>query len=53
MIGLTGQYAGGTLQPDGDEITDARWFGPGELPWLPRKGSISRRIIDWFVEVYG
>lgn len=49
MIGLTGKYAGGSIRPDGMEITDAAWFSPQELPKLPPQGSISREIIDWFI----
>lgn len=50
MIGLIGDYAGGDLLPDGVEITDARWFTPDDLPKLPGPGSISRKLIDWYVE---
>jgi len=50
MIGLTGKYAGGSIRPDGKEITEAGWFSPEELPKLPPKGSISRDIIEWFIK---
>lgn len=46
MIGFTASYAGGDIRPDGAEITAAAWFGRGELPKLPRPGSLSRKIID-------
>jgi len=46
MIGFTADYAGGEITPDGIEITDARWFSREELPQLPMKGSISRKLID-------
>jgi NAD+ diphosphatase len=46
MIAFTAQYAGGDVRPDGVEIEDARWFAPGQLPNLPPKISISRRLID-------
>ncbi len=52
MIGLTGEYDYGEISPDGEEISDARWFTPDDLPKLPGKGSISRRIIDWYIEWY-
>ena len=50
MIGFTAQYAGGEITPDGTEITDAGWFGADELPEIPGPYSISRSLIDWFVE---
>lgn len=30
MIAFTAEYAGGDLRVQEDEITEARWFGPGE-----------------------
>lgn len=52
MIGLIGEYAEGDIVPDGEEITDARWFTPRNLPNLPGHGSISRKIIDWYIKEY-
>ena len=42
MIGFRAEYAGGELHPDGDEVLESRWFRRGELPEIPRKGSIAR-----------
>ncbi len=53
MIGFTAHYHSGNIVADGDEIEDARWFTADSLPRIPGKGSISRRIIDWFVDTYG
>jgi NAD+ diphosphatase len=53
MIGLIGDFKAGTISPDGEEITDARWFSPDALPNLPGPGSISRKIIDWYIEHHG
>jgi NAD+ diphosphatase len=50
MIGFTARYAGGEIRIDGNEITDARWFTADNLPRIPGKISIARRLIDWFVE---
>jgi NAD+ diphosphatase len=50
MIGFTARYAGGTITPDGEEIEDARWFGREELPDLPGFGSVSRYLINLWVE---
>lgn len=46
MMGFLAEYESGELCPDGVEIDEAGWFCLSELPPLPRKGSISRRIID-------
>jgi len=32
------------------EIADAQWFSPDDLPLLPGKISIARRLIDDFLE---
>jgi NAD+ diphosphatase len=50
MIGFTARYAGGGIKPDGEEIADARWFSRDKLPELPGKGSVSRYIIDRWIE---
>jgi NAD+ diphosphatase len=50
MIGFTTRYAGGTIRPDGEEIVDARWFRADKLPELPGKGSVSRFLIDKWLE---
>jgi NAD+ diphosphatase len=46
MIGFKARYAGGTIRPDGEEIIDARWFSRDELPAIPSRGSLSRHLID-------
>lgn len=50
MIGFTAEYEGGEIQVDGVEIGDAAWFKADALPEIPPKGSISRELIEWFVE---
>jgi NAD+ diphosphatase len=50
MIAFTAEYAGGRIAIDGAEIADACWFTANELPRIPGKISIARRLIDWFVE---
>ena len=49
MIGFTADYAGGEIRPEPGEIEDAGWYGADELPQLPPKVSIARRMIDDFV----
>lgn len=51
MLGFTADYAGGDIVPEEAEIADARWFTPDDLPRLPPKPSIARRLIDaWLAE---
>jgi NAD+ diphosphatase len=49
MIGFTARYAGGEIKLDDDEIEDAGWYSAGNLPELPTKISIARKMIDWFL----
>jgi NAD+ diphosphatase len=50
MVAFTAQYRAGEIQVDGREILDARWFRFDQLPNIPTKLSISRSLIDWFVD---
>ena len=50
MVGFTARYAGGEISIDKEEIVDAGWFTADDLPRIPDKISIARRLIDWFVE---
>ncbi|MHA1969326.1 MAG: NAD(+) diphosphatase, partial [Candidatus Hodarchaeales archaeon] len=49
MIGFLADYASGEISIDKTEINDAKWFTPDNLPPVPGKISIARKIIDWFV----
>ena len=50
MVGFTAHHAGGEIEVDGEEIVDAGWYSADNLPELPDSISISRHIIDWFLE---
>lgn len=50
MIGFTAEHAQGEIRIDPSEIVDARWFTANELPCIPDKVSIARRLIDWFID---
>jgi NAD+ diphosphatase len=50
MIGFTAQYESGEIRIDGEEIIEAGWYKAGNLPRVPGKLSIARKLIDWFVE---
>lgn len=50
MIGFYAEYDGGQIQVDGEEISEANWFHISQLPKIPPVGSISRYLIDTYVE---
>ncbi|MDD4498422.1 MAG: NUDIX domain-containing protein, partial [Methanosarcinaceae archaeon] len=53
MIGFTAEYESGKIKPDGVEIEAAGWFSAKELPVLPGKISISRKLIEYFLKDEG
>ncbi|MCO5220545.1 MAG: NAD(+) diphosphatase [Thermomicrobiales bacterium] len=53
MIGFNAQYAGGDIVLEDAEIGDAKWFTPDDMPILPGKISIARRLIDDWIERSG
>ena len=53
MIGFTATYAGGEISLDDTEIEDAGWFTADNLPTLPGKISIARKLIGWFLAKQG
>jgi NAD+ diphosphatase len=50
MIGFVAEYAGGEITIDNNEIISAGWFGRDNLPMIPSPLSISRALIDSWVE---
>jgi NAD+ diphosphatase len=50
MTGFCARYSSGEIRPDGVEIEDARWFGRDNLPELPGEGSLSRYLINLWLE---
>ncbi|MCL2759362.1 MAG: NAD(+) diphosphatase, partial [Treponema sp.] len=46
MLGFKAQHLSGVIRPDGDEIEDANWFTKDNLPELPGEGSLSRFLIN-------
>jgi len=49
MIGFTATYAGGEISLDDKEIEEGGWFTVDNLPQLPGKISIARKLIDGFL----
>jgi len=52
MLGFTAEHASGEIRVDGVEIADAKWFNADDLPLIPSPGSISRRLIDSFIDLH-
>ena len=53
MIGFTAVYESGEITLGDEENIDAGWFSADNLPPLPGKISIARKLIDWFLEKQG
>ena len=49
MLGFAARHSGGEIKPDGNEIEDARWFTREALPALPGSLSVSRYLIDLWI----
>ena len=58
MIGFTARYVSGELTIQEAEIVEAGWFGPNELPPVPRGGPVSSAdgggmsIAGWLIEAW-
>jgi NAD+ diphosphatase len=50
MTGFFARYAGGIIKADGIEIEDAQWFSRDKLPALPGYGSVSRYLIELWLD---
>jgi NAD+ diphosphatase len=49
MIAFTAEYAGGEIHRGEDEIADAGWFSRENMPAIPSRISVARKLIDWFL----
>ena len=50
MIAFTAKCSTEELQIDNQEIVEAGWFSADNLPEIPDKISVARKLIDWFLE---
>lgn len=50
MIGFIADYAGGEIQLQDEELSFGAFFTKDNLPELPRKLSLARKMIDWWLE---
>lgn len=52
MVGFHAEYAGGEIVVDPQEIADAGWYPVSRLPPIPPHGSISRRLIEEYLQLF-
>ena len=50
MLAFHAEYESGEICPDGVEIIEAGWFSRDQLPLMPPQGSISRSLIDSWLQ---
>ena len=50
MLGFVAEWESGDICPDTTEVTDVRWFAPGEIPEYYRGISISAKLIEDFIK---
>lgn len=53
MVAFTAEWRSGEITVDGEEIMEAGWYGPHDLPMVPGWGSVAGKLIDWFKKTYG
>lgn len=50
MVGFIADYAGGELILQDEELSSGAFYTRDNLPELPRKLSLARKMIDWWIE---
>lgn len=50
MVGFIADYAGGELKLQDEELSGGAFYTKDNLPELPRKLSLARKMIDWWIE---
>ena len=50
MVGFTAEYESGTIKLQEDELTAGAFYNRNNLPHIPQKMSIARKLIDWWLE---
>lgn len=53
MVGFRANWARGEIELDGTELAEAGWYGLDDLPQIPQKLSIARRLIDDWAARHG
>jgi NAD+ diphosphatase len=49
MVGFTAEYESGTIKLQEDELSAGAFYGKDNLPEIPKKMSIARKLIDWWL----
>jgi len=50
MLGFIAMWKGGNIVLAEDEIADAQWYSPDDLPMIPPSPSIARALIDDWIQ---
>ena len=50
MIGFIADYAGGEIKLQDEELNSGSFFSKDNLPEIPHKLSLARKMIDWWLE---
>lgn len=50
MVGFIADYAGGEIQLQEEELSSGGFYTFDNLPELPRKLSLARKMIDWWIK---
>lgn len=50
MVGFIADYAGGEIKLQEEELSSGAFYTRDNLPELPRKLSLARKMIDWWLE---
>lgn len=53
MMGYIAQYKSGEINIDPKELCSAAWYDFDNLPLLPNRGTLARKLIDRVIELYG
>lgn len=50
MVGFIADYESGEIKLQDDELSSGAFYSKDNLPEIPRKLSIARKLIDWWIE---
>lgn len=50
MVGFIADYKGGEIQLQAEELSSGAFYTKDNLPELPRKMSLARKMIDWWLK---
>ena len=51
MIGFIADYVSGEIKLQEEELSSGSFFSKDNLPEIPRKLSLARKMIDWWLEI--